>query len=57
MTEEAKRLEKAEISELEKMIQDKHSNFSKISRQYKLFDYVAKSDPYQVIRYVKPRDS
>lgn len=58
MTEEAKKAEKSEVKELEKIIEDKHSNFSKISRQYKLFEYVvAKSDPEQVIRYVKPRQA
>ena len=35
----------AEVKELEKLIEDKHSNFSKISRHYKLFDFVSRSDP------------
>ena len=46
---------KAEVKELEKIIEEKHSNFSKISRHYKLFDYVSRSDPNQILRYVKTR--
>jgi hypothetical protein len=47
----------AEVKELEKLIEDKHSNFSKISRYYKLFDFVSRSDPEQVLRYVKHRSA
>jgi hypothetical protein len=36
---------KAEVKELEKIIEEKHSNFSKISRHYKLFEYVSRADP------------
>jgi len=46
---------KIEAKELEKIIEDKHSNFNKISRHYKLFEYVAKADPDQILRYVKHR--
>ena len=46
---------KVEARELEKIIQDKHSNFNKISRHYKLFEYIAKAEPDQVLRYVKQR--
>jgi Programmed cell death protein 2, C-terminal putative domain len=46
---------KAEMKELEKIIEEKHSNFGKISRHYKLFEYVAKADPDQILRYVKQR--
>ena len=46
--------EDAEAKELEKIIEDKHANYSKISRHYKLFEYLSKSDPGQVLRYVKP---
>jgi hypothetical protein len=38
-------LSKVEMKELEKIIEDKHANYSKISRHYKLFEYVARSDP------------
>jgi hypothetical protein len=48
---------KAEVRELEKIIEEKHSNFSKISRHYKLFEYVSRADPEQVLRYVKQRGS
>ena len=48
---------KVEVKELEKIIEEKHSNFSKISRHYKLFDYVARADPGQVVRYIKSRSS
>lgn len=34
-----------ESKELESIIEDNHANYSKISRHYKLFEYVAKSDP------------
>lgn len=44
-----------EVKELEKLIEDKHSNFSKISRHYKLFDFVSRSDPDQILRYIKHR--
>ncbi len=46
---------KIEVKELEKLIEDKHSNFGKISRHFKLFDYVSKADPDQVLRYIKNR--
>lgn len=46
---------KTEVKELEKIIEEKHSNFSKISRYYKLFEYVSRADPDQVLRYVKQR--
>jgi pre-rRNA-processing protein TSR4 len=46
---------KVEARELEKIIADKHSNFNQISRHYKLFEYVARADPDQVLRYVKTR--
>ena len=46
---------KVEASTLEKIIEEKHSNYSKISRHYKLFEYVAKSDPDQILRYLKDR--
>ena len=36
---------KAEVKELEKIIEEKHSNFSKISMHYKLFEYVSRADP------------
>jgi len=48
---------KAEVRELEKIIEEKHSNFSKISRHYKLFEYVSRAEPQQVLRYVKHRGS
>lgn len=46
----------SEAKELESIIEDNHANYSKISRHYKLFEYVAKSDPGQVLRYVKERN-
>ena len=46
---------KVEASTLEKIIEEKHSNYGKISRHYKLFEYVAKSDPDQILRYLKDR--
>ena len=46
---------KVETSTLEKIIEEKHSNYGKISRHYKLFEYVAKSDPDQILRYNKDR--
>ena len=49
------KMEKLEMKELEKIIEDKHANYGKISRHYKLFEYVARSDPDQVLRYAKPR--
>lgn len=52
---EETKMEKLEMKELEKIIEDKHANYGKISRHYKLFEYVAKRDVDQVLRYVKPR--
>jgi hypothetical protein len=46
---------KIEAGTLEKIIQEKHSNYAKISKRYKLFEYVAKSDPDQILRYNKSR--
>ena len=46
---------KVEASTLEKIIEEKHSNYGKISRHYKLFEYIAKSDPDQILRYIKDR--
>jgi hypothetical protein len=48
---------KVEARELEKIIADKHSNFNQISRHYKLFEYVARANPDQVLRYIKTRSS
>jgi len=42
-----------ESKELEKIIEDKHANFAKISRHYKLFEHISRSDPGQVLRYIK----
>ncbi len=46
---------KVEASTLEKIIEEKHSNYGKISRHYKLFEYVAKAEPDQILRYNKSR--
>jgi pre-rRNA-processing protein TSR4 len=54
MNEEQK-IARLEMKELEKIIEDKHANYAKISRHYKLFEYVAKKEPSQVLRYAKPR--
>lgn len=55
LSEEAKKMEQLEMKEIEKIIEDKHANFSKISRHYKLFEYVARANPEQVLRYIKQR--
>ena len=46
---------KVEASTHEKIIEEKHSNYGKNSRHYKLFEYVAKSDTDQILRYLKVR--
>lgn len=55
--EEGEQEDDVEAKELEKIIEDKHANYSKISRTYKLFEFVARSEPQQVLRYVKTRSS
>ncbi len=51
------KLDKVEMQELEKMIKNKHVNYSKIPLHYKLFEFVAKNNPDQLARYIKPRSA
>lgn len=44
------------MKEIEKLIKSKHTNYSKISEHYKLFEIVAKRYPEQVLRYVNNRE-
>ena len=44
--EEEDKVGKVEAAELEKIIEDKHANYSKISRHYKLFEYISKADTF-----------
>ena len=39
------------MKELEKLIAQNHSNYAKISQQYKLFEYVTSENREQVLRY------
>lgn len=43
------------MKEFEKLIESKHANYNKIAKEYKLFEYVARQNNDQVVRYVKPR--
>ena len=54
---EETKMDRLEMKELEKIIEDKHANYAKISRHYKLFEYVARAQPEQILRYAKPRSS
>lgn len=44
------------MKELEKLIKQKHSNYSKISDHYKLCEIVSKQNPEQVLRFVNNRE-
>lgn len=45
-----------EMKEIEKLIKTQHTNYSKISDHYKLFEIVAKNNPEQVLRFVNYRE-
>lgn len=36
------KLDEVEMKELEKLIENKHANYTKIAKEYKLFEYVAR---------------
>lgn len=42
---ETDKVEELEMKELEKLIAQNHSGFNKISKYYKLFEYVVKRNP------------
>ncbi len=44
------------MQEIEKLIKTQHTNYSKISEHYKLFEIIAKRNPKQVLRFVDYRE-